>query len=284
MRRILGTCLLALLLLGLLPALSLANDAVVETKGSPQTQSETKGTPQTQSESKGTPQKQQAAEPLTEVAVRAYDATSVTVSWKPANNPVTVYLSVAGRENYYYMEADASPATVDLLAPETTYEFIVQDANTGDEHTRTVMLPAADPYREYGYRWNLCNTYVVQDGDGSVTDRRRLRSSSVTRAELKENLRGGSYVMILEASWKKSDSEKEWLDMWVMRTPDGDVYTDARINTCEPDWLSLYYFYPLSNLYEEYLSDRGDWAAGDYTFEIYFDGQFAGRAKLTLKE
>lgn len=269
MRKTLGRVLGALLLLCALPSLSLAS-TVTESKGKP---------------------KEQAAQPepaaaraLTGMDVRAVDATNARVSWEAEDCPVTIYYTVAGQERYYYWEAEASPATIDLLAPETAYDFIVVDEDTGVELSRTATMPAADPYRVHGYRWNLCNTYVVQDGDAPLTERRRLRSSSVTRAELKENMRGGSYVMILEAWWNKTAEDKEWIDMWVMRTPDGMVYQELRRNSCEADWTALYYFYPLSDMFDAYQEDRGDWALGEYQFEIYFDGEFAGRTKLTLKE
>lgn len=267
MKKALNRCLVALLLCTL-PIQSLAGGTVEESKGSPREQASTPA----------------ASGSIEAIDISMEDATSVTVRWEAANCPATVYYSVEGRELYYYIEADASPVTIYNLAPQTVYEIIVVDENTGVDFMRMVEMPDPGPYREHGYRWNLCNTYFVEDGDKSVTERRRLRSNNLTVQELEDNLQAGIYVMILEASWNKTKEEKAWSELWLMRTPGGDVYTIDDVNTCDPEWTSIYFFYPLGSLMEEYLYDRDEWELGEYQFELYFDGQFAGRAKLTLKE
>lgn len=220
---------------------------------------------------------------LESVTLTQKSNTSVSVTWNDPGVSMKVSYAVAGHPVQWSLTS-TGPVQLSGLAPNTTYEVTVYDEKNDITKTEMIALAEPEPYRGNGFRWNLCNPYYVVNGSKPLFDRSRRRVNNETLADFTAKRNDGGYYIILEASWKKTEADKTWREVWVMRTPSGNVFTWEDFNICEADWTGFYFAYPIDKMLLQYMADDDrSIEIGTYQFELYFDGLFAGRTTLTIK-
>ncbi len=221
-----------------------------------------------------------------ELTVEALDATILAVRWEGASSDrYSVSYAVQGTKRQTMRTVVGTEVMLFDLAPATTYEIEVRKVSGGTAGmTAVATTPAAANFRDYNFKREGFNVYLVEDYYSDFWDNERIALDSVDRAEFEEILPDYFFVALIDKTWDSTAEDKHWEALIVMRTPDGGVYTRASQESCDGSWDSLSTFYDLSEISSQFTSDAGKWLLGTYTVELYMDGQFAGRASFTLKD
>lgn len=221
---------------------------------------------------------------LDTLTVTAVDTTTAEVSWNDlGGDSVVITFGVAGQARTEKIRTKESSVRISALAPSTTYAFTVTQASTGESLRQDLEMVDSGSYRGHKFHWNLCNPYFLQ-GEQSFFDNSRRRVNRISKEEFDTRVVEETFVVILEGTWDKTKEDKAFDELLVMRTPGGDVYTYEEENVVDGSWDGVYLGYVMAPLLIDYYAYASDWEVGDYLFEIYIEGQFAGRAKFAISE
>lgn len=219
---------------------------------------------------------------LSNIKANMIDASSACVSWEGSLSGVYIVdCHVDGQPLGIILPVKGCSFSFDALAPNTNYGITITEASTGEQIDMALTTPAVVPYRTHNYRLQRCNIYWVRGGTGDFWQRNRTLVSSLPRDSLFSEETQGAYFILLEFAWSRTKEDKEWKELWVMRTPDGNVFTCTQEGVCAGSWDRVYTALPLASFQKKYGEDIA-WETGTYWFEIYFDGEHVGESEIRI--
>ena len=220
------------------------------------------------------------------LTVEALDALTLEVRWDgDAADRFTVSYNMQGSGKVYAQTVRGAEATLYDLVPGTAYEINVRQVSGGaTTWSALANTPTATLYREHGFKRNSFDVFVVEDVLEDFWENTRHPVNGLTATEFESLLSQGALTALIDLSWDATRGQKDWEATLFFFSPDGGVYADFSTNNCDGEWTDVSSSYDMSEIVGAYLADSKAWMAGNYTLELYMDGQFAGRASFALAE
>ena len=215
---------------------------------------------------------------ITGITSTANEEGDIEVSWEytsdiePASWRVSyAYVTSSGEEiTPTTVTSDSSSVVLEDLLPETTYKITVVGADdfaVGGEAETSCQSGSAEDFTDYGCTNPVLSLYVSEDyPDGLDSD--SVSSSTFTTAQ--------HISFALEVSYEATEEDKSVKTTYVIRDTGGNP---VKVYNSERNWSGTW-------TTARHTGDLPDCVttAGEYSLEVYFNGQYVAGADFTVTE
>lgn len=233
---------------------------------------------------KPTPKPTESVSKISNLSLTPRSATSIDVSWREQSSgsyQYTISYKPVNAKKFDTISSSLKSITIYDLAPNTSYRVDV-GALGGNSVSKTIFVPEAEKYREYGYRWQQCRVYWINEGaDFFAGDDNRAEKINVLNMKTQLNLR--DYCFYLRFTVAETKEDKNLPFLLVLRVSNGDTYIDKTEMLLKKDWTSAHCYIYLDNLLSRIGSDYQNYPLGTYEIEVYISGKFAGRTSIKVE-
>ena len=224
-----------------------------------------------------------AASTVSALTVTNASSSSLSFSWQ--SNSVGNF-ELALTSGAFVIESgthDSTQITFSSLVPNTSYTLTVT-APGGNTITQSARTSSAPEYRDFNFRWKTGSLISLPAGNDMFDDSGKTVHKELNAEVYLTNRSKKDYYFHLAFFFHQStSSDKEFSEMIVLRMPDNSAISFNSEQEVKGSWREIQLRHPLNFLLDFVIEQTGGLAKGQYTVELYFDQQFAGKGSFKVK-
>ena len=203
------------------------------------------------------------------------------ISWNASSNGGPYHLQLqhgSSGVNWYYTDSSTYNTTAYMtnILPGHTYRVSVEDG----AGKSTAQYSYTAPYRTF----NEFGINIGFDLKTKVNGKISKKLGSFSASDIQRNMGSTSYGAYIKLNYSRLKKARNYYWVTAVGLPDDDVYVTGQFQDDLPAGVTYYYwtFYDLTSFFNAINRAKGYIPVGNYTWNLYFDGQYVSSASFTV--
>ena len=217
---------------------------------------------------------------IRDLAATEIRATSAMISWNCSvkdEQQYTLVFRVDGVDREEVRPITDTVYRLRYISPATTYVVTVS-TNIKNARTITFTTPYAVDYTGYGYQPLELGLYKTRAGKKDYA-----ALSSLNSKTLPGEVYDYDFHLKFQFQLAETDDLKHLNYVFLLRLPNGDVYSLHDAEWYTEDSVTVTEYWPLTETLMNIMRDYGGFPAGEYTLSAYLEGENAAQTMFMME-